>query len=209
MHFTSSGPVSNVSFLGLRETFSHKRRTHCSWQEPALPPPRPPRTWKPPFLPMDHRHSFLHPQSLPGKGSGPKPWPAGSGRSFSWKSTSSLSACWFLFLGESFLALLYHTALFFFNYYLIFCAHLHFLSLAPKSCLLCFLPHRGRESHLASRFVKLLSKCRFFPVPPYFSQSASLPGFVKLLYAGKLVYEICFFFANRTFHLLLLESFCV
>lgn len=81
----------------------------------------------------------------------------------------------------------------FFNYYLIFCAHLHFLSLAPKSCLLCFLPHRGRESHLASRFVKLLSKCRFFPIPPYFSQSASLQGFVNLLNVGKLVYEICFF----------------
>lgn len=97
----------------------------------------------------------------------------------------------------------------FFNYHLIFCAHLHFLGLAPKSCLLCFLPHRGRGSHLASRFVKLLSKCRFSPFPPYFSQSASLPGFVKLLNVGKPVYEICFFFANRTFHLLLLESFCV
>ena len=60
-----------------------------------------------------------------------------------------------------------------------------------------------------SLLVKLLSKCRFSPVPPYFSQSASLPGFVKLLNVGKLVYEICFFFANRTFHLLLLESFCV
>ena len=36
-----------------------------------------------------------------------------------------------------------------------------------------------------------------------------LLGFVKLLNVGKPVYEICFFFANRTFHLLLLESFCV
>ena len=60
-----------------------------------------------------------------------------------------------------------------------------------------------------SLLVKLLSKCRFSSFPPYFSQSASLPGFVKLLNVGKLVYEICFFFANRTFHLLLLESFCV
>ena len=33
---------------------------------------------------------------------------------------------------------------YFFNYHLVFCAHLHFLSLAPKSCLLWFLPHRGR-----------------------------------------------------------------
>ena len=61
----------------------------------------------------------------------------------------------------------------------------------------------------ASLLVKLLSKCRFSRFLPYFSWSASLQGFVKLLYAGKLVYEICFFFANRTFHLLLLESFCV
>ena len=60
-----------------------------------------------------------------------------------------------------------------------------------------------------SLLVKLLSKCRFSRFLPYFSWSASLQGFVKLLYAGKLVYEICFFFANRTFHLLLLESFCV
>jgi len=60
-----------------------------------------------------------------------------------------------------------------------------------------------------SLLVKVLSKCRFSPVPPYFSQSASLQGFVKLLCAGKLVYEICFFFANRAFYLLLLESFCV
>ena len=60
-----------------------------------------------------------------------------------------------------------------------------------------------------SLLVKVLSKCRFSPVPPYFSQSASLQGFVNLLNVGKLVYEICFFFANRTFHLLLLKSFCV
>ena len=49
----------------------------------------------------------------------------------------------------------------------------------------------------------------FSPSRLIFSRSVSLQGFLKLLYAGKLVYEICFFFANRTFHLLLLESFCV
>ena len=113
MHFSSYGPVSNVSFFGLRKTFSHKRRTRCSWQGQALPPPGPLQTWKPPFLPMGHRHSVLHPQSPPGKGSGPKLWPAGSGRFFSWKSTSFLSVRWFLFLGESSLALEYHTVIIF------------------------------------------------------------------------------------------------
>jgi hypothetical protein len=68
---------------------------------------------------------------------------------------------------------------------------------------------QGGLLFLVSLLVKVLSKCRFSPVPPYFSQSASLQGFGNLLNVGKLVYEICFFFANRTFHLLLLKSFCV
>ena len=140
MHFSSYGPVSNVSFFGLRKTFSHKRRTHCSWQEPALPPPRPPRTWKPPFLPNGHRHSVLHPQSPPGKGSGPKPWPAGSGRSFSWKSTSFLSVRWFLFLGESSLALEYHTAIIFSTIILFFVLIYIFSVLRQRAACCGFCP---------------------------------------------------------------------
>jgi len=96
MHFASNGPVSKVPSLWLRKTFSHKRRTRCSWQGQALPPPRPLQTWELPFLPKGHRHSVLHPQSPPGKGPGPKPRPAGSGRSFSWKSTSFLTVLRFL-----------------------------------------------------------------------------------------------------------------
>ena len=171
MHFSSYGPVSNVSFFGLRKTFSHKRRTRCSWQGQALPPPGPLQTWKPPFLPMGHRHSVLHPQSPPGKGSGPKPWPAGSGRSFSWKSTSFLSVRWFLFLGEFSLALLYHTVIIFFNYYLVFCAHLHFLSLASKGWLLWFLPCRGRGPNLhpdLSNFYQNAVEGRFRLIFPCF-----------------------------------------
>ena len=70
-------------FSGCKLAFRRTLHTHCSWQGQALPPPEPLRTWKPPFLPMDHRHSVLHPQSPPIKGPGPKPRPAGSGRSFS------------------------------------------------------------------------------------------------------------------------------
>ena len=105
------------------------------------------------------------------KGSGPKPWPAGSGRSFSWKSTSFLSVRWFLFLGEFSLALLYHTVIIFFNYYLVFCAHLHFLSLASKGWLLWFLPCRGRGPNLhpdLSNFYQNAVEGRFRLIFPCF-----------------------------------------
>ena len=83
---------------------------------------------------------------------------------------------------------------------------------ADRRCSLALRRGKAAQSDLfflVFLLVKVLSKCQFSPVPPYFSWSVSLQGFVKLLNVGKLVYEICFFFANRTFHLLLLESFCV
>ena len=103
MHFSSYGPVSNVSFFWVTQDIfpqaSHSLLLAGTGSASS-------RT-------ASDVEAVLHPQSPPGKGSGPKPWPAGAGRFFSWKSTSFLSVRWFLFLGESSLALEYHTVIIF------------------------------------------------------------------------------------------------
>ena len=154
-------------FFGLRKTFSHKRRTRCSWQGQALPPPGPLRTWKPPFLPMDHRHSVLHPQSPPGKGPGPKPRPAGSDDLFHRKALPF--SRYFAFCQGVIPNTIVSYRFLFFNYRFSFCIILRFSWFCVIGLPAVFFAPPGPGSHLASRFVKLLSKCGGGQVPPNFS----------------------------------------